>query len=77
VGAVAAGALDSALKGRTVYVPGLLNRALLAISRLVPPALIASMIGWRWRAAHQSHPLLESKKPGKKHHRTPYAAALK
>jgi short-subunit dehydrogenase len=56
VGTVAAGALDYALAGRTVYIPGLINRALLSIASLIPPALIASMVGARWRAAQKSHP---------------------
>lgn len=56
VGAVAAGALDYALAGRAVYIPGLLNRLILALGSLFPPALVAAMVGARWRAAHAAHP---------------------
>jgi short-subunit dehydrogenase len=53
IGLVAARTLDHALKGHAVYVPGLLNQSLLALSRLVPSTGIARLIGRRWQAAHR------------------------
>lgn len=52
-GAVAAGALDAALAGKSVYIPGLLNRLLKTLGGLVPPALIAWFVGRRWGAARR------------------------
>ncbi len=52
-GSVAAGAIDSALKGKAVYIPGLLNRILQALGGIVPAPLIAWVVGERWRLAHE------------------------
>ena len=52
VGFVAAGTIDSALRGKAVHIPGLLNRMLKLAGGLVPPSLIAHLIGSRWKAAH-------------------------
>jgi hypothetical protein len=49
VGFVAAGAVNSALKGKAVYIPGLLNRVIWILSCLVPSSLVAKVIGMRWR----------------------------
>ncbi len=54
IGAVAACTLDAALSGRSVVIPGLLNRLLRAASALVPPALIARLVRRRWGAAHRN-----------------------
>lgn len=48
IGAVAAGTLDQALKGRAVYIPGLLNQLLWLLGSLVPPVILAKLIGKRW-----------------------------
>ena len=53
IGAVAAGTLDAALAGRSLYIPGLLNRLLKVLGGLVPPALITRLIGRRWKAARR------------------------
>jgi short-subunit dehydrogenase len=53
IGAVAADTLDAALKGKAVHVPGVVNRVLLVLGGLVPPTLIARLIGWRWGAARR------------------------
>jgi uncharacterized protein len=50
-GAVAAGAVDAALRGRAVYVPGRLNRVLQLLGSLVPPAVVARLVARRWQAA--------------------------
>lgn len=42
---------EAARRGRSVVVPGFLNRALLAVSRTVPKPLLARIIGQRWSAA--------------------------
>ncbi len=52
VGFVAAGTIDRALRGKAIYIPGLLNRILKLAGGLIPPSLIAHLIGSRWKAAH-------------------------
>jgi uncharacterized protein len=53
IGRVAADTVDHALAGHAVYIPGLLNRMLHVLGALVPPSLLAHMVGQRWRMAHQ------------------------
>jgi short-subunit dehydrogenase len=53
IGAVAAGTLDAALRGRPVYIPGALNRLLQTVGGLIPRSLIARLVNARWRAARQ------------------------
>lgn len=53
-GSVASGALDAALAGRPLYIPGALNRFLYAIGRLMPGTWTARLVAWRWGAAHQT-----------------------
>lgn len=53
VGFVVARTLDHALKGHSVYIPGLVNRILRLMGGLVPPTLVAHLIGRRWSSAHQ------------------------
>lgn len=48
VGFVASGAINSALKGRAVYIPGLLNRILKVLGCMVPSSVVAWLIGMRW-----------------------------
>lgn len=52
IGSVAAGALDAALRGRAVYIPGLFNRILQGLSALIPAQMAASLLGARWMAAY-------------------------
>lgn len=56
VGAVAAQAIDAALAGRAVCIPGALNQALRLCGALIPAPLLAALIGARWRRAHQLPP---------------------
>jgi len=49
IGSVAAQTLDQALRGRAVYIPGLLNRLLCLAGSLVPPRVLAKLIDKRWR----------------------------
>lgn len=51
VGTVAAGALDAALRGQAVVVPGRLNRVLRVLGSLVPTALVTRLVSRRWSAA--------------------------
>lgn len=53
IGDVAHQAVEAALRGRATVVPGFLNRALLVLSGLIPPARMVEIVGARWRAAHQ------------------------
>jgi len=53
IGSVARQAVEAALRGRAIVVPGFLNRALLWASALVPSTNVADIVGRRWRSAHQ------------------------
>ncbi|NTV89073.1 MAG: SDR family NAD(P)-dependent oxidoreductase [Clostridiales bacterium] len=48
VGFVASRTVNHALKGRAVYIPGVLNKLIKLAGGLVPPALTAHLVGWRW-----------------------------
>ena len=52
IGTVAAKTLDSALRGRSIIIPGFLNQLLQLAGSLVPPIGLANLIGKRWRAAY-------------------------
>lgn len=41
--------IDKALKGKVIYVPGVLNRVLLRLSYFVPRNLLLKMLGRRWK----------------------------
>jgi short-subunit dehydrogenase len=56
VGDVAAQAIDCALAGRSVLIPGVLNQALRILGGLLPAPLMASMLNRRWRQARQTAP---------------------
>lgn len=62
IGRVASGTLDFALKGGAVYIPGWINRLLQILGSLMPPSLVASFIGSRWRLASQKRSLIQSRK---------------
>lgn len=53
IGSVARQAVEGALHGRAIIVPGFLNRALLWASGLVPSTSVTDIVGMRWRSAHQ------------------------
>lgn len=53
VGYVASHTIDRALRGRSVYIPGLINWMLKAAGTLVPAALIARLTGSRWKSAQR------------------------
>lgn len=54
VGFVAANAVNHALKGHPVYIPGVLNKLLKYAGSLVPQTLAAYLIGNRWFAASEA-----------------------
>lgn len=45
--------LDMALKGRFLYVPGILNKGLYGVSKLIPRGLMAKLIYLRWSGAQR------------------------
>jgi short-subunit dehydrogenase len=53
IGLVAAKTIDHALRGRAIYIPGVINQLLQLAGWLVPPISLAGLIGNRWRAAHK------------------------
>ena len=55
IGAVAAQTLDQALRGRAVVIPGALNQMLWLLGSLVPPRLLAKLIGMRWKEAQEGY----------------------
>lgn len=56
-GSVAAQALDAALRGQAVVVPGALNQIIRAAGALVPPSLAARLVGLRWKSAQRQRSL--------------------
>lgn len=58
IGFVAAKTIDHALRGHTIYIPGVLNQFLQRAGGLLPPISLAGMIGNRWRSANKSRRML-------------------
>lgn len=54
VGYITSKTIDLALKGKAVYIPGIVNRVLHGVSRLLPAVLVARMIGWRWAKTNKA-----------------------
>lgn len=52
-GEAAVAALDAVAANRAVCVPGLVNRVLYGLARLVPPAITARAVGRRWARARR------------------------
>jgi short-subunit dehydrogenase len=53
IGFVATKTIDHALRGSAIYIPGALNRFLQLAGGLVPPVILAKLIGARWRATYK------------------------
>lgn len=53
IGSVANLALNDALRGKAICIPGGLNRVLQIAGSLAPASWIAALIGWRWKAARR------------------------
>lgn len=50
---VARKTLDRALKGKELYVPGVLNRTISALGKILPPSWVAGIIHWKWNHAQK------------------------
>lgn len=57
VGRVATETIDAALAGRTVLIPGAVNRLLQTLGALLPEGLVARLIGGRWQDARRKRGL--------------------
>lgn len=57
VGYIAAKTIDYALKGHAIYIPGAANRLLKFFGSLMPPVVLARIVGSRWKAAHTHNKL--------------------
>jgi uncharacterized protein len=55
-GFVASRTIDHALKGHAIYIPGKLNQFIRLVGSLLPPKLIAWMVGRRWGAVRYKNP---------------------
>ena len=53
IGSVANLALNDALRGKAICIPGGLNRFLQIAGSLAPGSWVAGLIGWRWKAARR------------------------
>jgi short-subunit dehydrogenase len=53
VGRVANQTLNSALAGKAIIIPGLVNRVIRILGMLIPSSLVVRLIGWRWASVHQ------------------------
>lgn len=56
IGGVATQTIDQALKGRAIYVPGVLNQTLRLLGSMLPARLVSWFVGRRWGAAHARNP---------------------
>ena len=56
-GRVANATLNAALAGRTLVIPGWVNRMLQVLGSLLPAGVIAGLVGSRWKSAHQKRSL--------------------
>jgi short-subunit dehydrogenase len=53
IGKVAHQTIEAALRGRAIVIPGFLNQTIKWLGGLIPPIVVAELVGTRWRAAHQ------------------------
>jgi short-subunit dehydrogenase len=53
IGTVASKTIEHALRGRAVYIPGVLNQFIQMAGSLIPSISLAGLIGNRWRAAYK------------------------
>jgi uncharacterized protein len=59
VGQVVCPAIDHALAGRALFIPGAINNLLHFFSQILPPSLLASLIGARWDQAWEKRRLAD------------------
>ncbi len=50
---VACNTIDRALAGKSIYVPGKLNRVLSFFGKIIPRSWVAAVIYWRWKEARR------------------------
>ncbi|MCC6905434.1 MAG: SDR family NAD(P)-dependent oxidoreductase [Anaerolineae bacterium] len=61
-GEVAARAIEDALRGRAICIPGLINQVLRVAGGMVPPQILAALIERRWRQSQkQAAPVLAAR----------------
>lgn len=58
IGYVAARTIDYALKGRLIYIPGIVNRLLRFLGAFIPATAVSRLINYRWKAAHRKKNLM-------------------
>lgn len=58
VGTVANKTIDKALKGRAVYIPGMLNQLIHWAGSMIPSGNLAALIDQRWKSAHEKRGLV-------------------
>lgn len=51
---IASKAIDKALKGKAIYIPGLFNRFVVAFCRFMPAAAVTKYINNRWKRTHKA-----------------------
>lgn len=50
---VARKTLDHALNGKATYIPGILNRTLSYVGKIIPRSWVAAIVYWRWNCAQK------------------------
>jgi short-subunit dehydrogenase len=60
VGHVAKLSVDKALQGKSIVVPGFINQLMRWSGGFLPPVLLSSLLGKRWRSARKNRPELLS-----------------
>jgi hypothetical protein len=50
---VARKTIDRALSGKSLYIPGILNKTLSTLGKIIPRSWVAAVIYWRWNSAQQ------------------------
>ena len=51
---IASKSIDKALKGKALYIPGIVNRVIVGASRLLPTGAVCRLIYRRWQKTYQS-----------------------
>jgi len=59
---VARNTIDRALAGKRIYVPGMINRTLSFLGKIIPRSWVAAAIHWRWREVRRADLYLNRKK---------------
>jgi len=51
---VARNTIDRALAGKSLYVPGILNRMLSILGKIIPRSWVAAVVYWRWKEVREN-----------------------